>query len=69
MFKIQPRQSDPKIVDELLNIIEKSNNSYSGYIRDFLKKYHTCERTVQNGVTNTLYNVLELLSNLRNFVK
>lgn len=68
MSRFQPRQSDPKIVDELLNIIEKSNNSYSGYIQDFLK-YHTCERTVQNGVINTLYNALELLSNLRNFVK
>ena len=68
MSRFQPRQSDPKIVDELLNIIEKSNNSYSGYIRDFLK-YHTCERTVQNGVTNTLYNALELLNNLKNSVK
>jgi hypothetical protein len=49
LSRFQPRQSDLAVITELMTIIEKSNNSYSALIRDFMH-YHTQEKTVQNGI-------------------
>jgi hypothetical protein len=47
LSRCQPRQPDKVVISELMAIIEKSNDSYSSLIRDFLHK-HTQEKTFQN---------------------
>ena len=61
MSRFQPRQSDTAVIAELMTVIEKSNNSYSALVRDFLH-YHTQEKTVQHGigkVFKTAYTVVK----------
>lgn len=49
MSRFQPRQHDLMIIEELMSVIECSNNAYADYIRDFLH-YHKQENTIQNGI-------------------
>lgn len=61
MSRFQPRQNDTAVIAELMTVIEKSNNSYSALVRDFLH-YHTQEKTVQHGigkVFKTAYTVVK----------
>lgn len=62
MSRFQPRQSDAFVIEELLNVIQQSNDAYSSYIKDFLHK-HTQEKTVQNGLMNFLHNTFSFATN------
>ena len=48
MTRFQPRQNDKHVIEELMNIIQQSNNAFSEHVRDFLH-CHTQDRTVQKG--------------------
>jgi len=64
MSRFQPRQVDRIVVEELISIIKKSNDSITPYIRDFLH-YHSQEKTVQNKFAQafkTAYGVVKSFS-------
>lgn len=54
MGRFQPRQTDQVVFDELLAVIDQSNNAYTTTIRDFIH-YHAQEKTIQNGLSS-LFN-------------
>ena len=65
MSRFQPRQHDSTVITELLTIIEKSNDAYSGIVRDFLH-YHNQEKTIQNGITKTFQSVYNVVLSFTN---
>lgn len=60
LSRFQPRQSDIVVVNEFNSIIDKSNNSYTGYFKDFAH-YHTQEKTVQTTISNALHSVFNMI--------
>lgn len=60
LSRFQPRQTDNIVIEELMAIIKKSNNSYSDSIRDFLH-YHGQERTIQKGIARIIKNAVNAI--------
>ena len=48
MTRFQPRQNDRAVFNELLSVIEHSNDAYTDYIRDWLHEVSQ-EKTIQKG--------------------
>ena len=63
MSRFQPRQPDPIIVSELMNIIRQSHNAYSEVFRDFVHT-HTQEKTVQLGFGQLLEAAYDTLKSI-----
>lgn len=63
MSRFQPRQKDDDVVSELMNIIQQSNNTIMGDIRDFFH-YHTQEKTIQHGVSKVVKTAIGTIKNL-----
>lgn len=63
MTRFQPRQNDHKIVEEIIAVIQHSNDTYSDIIRDFLH-FHTQEKTVQNSFSQMIYNTYHIIKNV-----
>ncbi len=65
MSRFQPRQHDTVVISELMTIIEKSHDAYTGIIRDFLH-YHNQEKTLQNGMTKVLKEAYDVVKSFTN---
>jgi hypothetical protein len=59
--KFQPRETDDYMVQDLLTIIEKSNESYSSSVKDFIF-YHNKQKTIINGLNNIVYSAYNFFS-------
>lgn len=53
MNRFQPRQNDKAVFDELLSVIQHSNNAFTDIIRDYLY-FHSQEKTIQKGIINVI---------------
>lgn len=62
MSRFQPRQVDDTLVNELMTIINQSNNAYTEYVRDFLH-YHTQNNTIKKSVTRAFQNAFHVFKN------
>lgn len=63
MSRFQPRQTDQVVFDELLSVIDQSNDAYTNSIRDFIH-YHSQERTIQHGLSSLLNSTIGVIKTI-----
>ena len=63
MSRFQPRQTDYVVFNELLSVIQQSNNAFIDIIRDFMH-YHNREKTIPNGFSRVVNSAVHCIKNI-----